>query len=60
MDGEGTIISPNYPNGYSSNLNCKYIFVAPNKNIYGRFEDFAIEEAQNGMVFGILVKVNTL
>lgn len=59
VEGEGTIISPRYPNMYADSLNCKYTLVAPDKVITGRFEDFAIEEANNKGINFVILLIST-
>lgn len=46
VEGNGSIISPNYPKTYLGDLNCNYTLISPPyRTIYGKFEEFAVEKA---------------
>lgn len=44
----GEVYSPNYPNPYPNNLNCRYEFTAlENERVIIQVDDFELEPAQN-------------
>lgn len=45
---EGSIVSPQYPKAYASNLSCNYTITAPGKMIRGEFTDFEVEASALG------------
>jgi hypothetical protein len=52
VQGNGSIVSPNYPKTYFGDLDCNYTLIAPSimQTIYGQFEDFVVEKA-HGKIF---------
>ena len=61
---QGEVYSPNYPNPYPNNLDCRYEFYAKdNERVIIQIEDFQLEPAQNTAMHEInfmdLIETNT-